>query len=142
MSRSYISKALREQVTAEARRRCGYCLTASDIVGTPMEIEHIIPEVLGGQTDPDNLWLACSLCNEHKSSRIVGVDPESGDQARLFDPRHQVWAEHFAWTLQGDQILGLTPTGRATVTTLHLNRIHLVRSRRRWTTVGWHPPED
>jgi len=51
VSRAYIAKALREQIAAEARWRCGYCLTASDIVGTPMEIEHIIPEVLGGQTE-------------------------------------------------------------------------------------------
>lgn len=32
----------------------------------PMEIDHIIPEALGGLTEEDNLWLACPLCNEHK----------------------------------------------------------------------------
>ena len=142
MSRAYVPKALREQVALEARHRCGYCLTAEDIVGTPMEIEHIIPEVLGGQTEADNLWLACSLCNEHKSGRIAGIDPESGEEVRLFDPRHQAWHEHFAWNPEGDQILGLTASGRATVVTLHLNRGPLVRSRRRWVEVGWHPPHD
>ena len=49
MSRAYVPRALRERVVLEARYRRGYCLTAEDIVGTPMEIEHIIPEVLGGQ---------------------------------------------------------------------------------------------
>lgn len=36
MSHTYISKALRERVAAQARRRCGYCLTSERIVGTPM----------------------------------------------------------------------------------------------------------
>lgn len=92
MSRTYIAKALRERVAAQARYRCGYCLTAESIVGTPMELDHIIPESLGGPTEEDNLWLACSLCNEHKGNRIAAPDPETGDAVRLFDPRHQVWA--------------------------------------------------
>jgi hypothetical protein len=37
MSRSYVPKVLREKVAAQARHRCGYCLTAEAIVGTPME---------------------------------------------------------------------------------------------------------
>ena len=48
MSRSHIGRALREQVTRDARRRCGYCLTSARITGTPMEVDHIIPESLGG----------------------------------------------------------------------------------------------
>jgi len=35
-------------VHAQARRRCGYCLTAEAIVGVPMEIKRIIPESLEG----------------------------------------------------------------------------------------------
>lgn len=61
MSTTYIPKVLRERVTKQARRRCGYCLTQEKIVGTPMEIEHIIPESMGGATEEDNLWAACSL---------------------------------------------------------------------------------
>lgn len=65
MSRSYIGRALREQVSSEARHRCGYCLTSARIIGTPMEIDHIIPESLGGPTARENLWFACSMCNDH-----------------------------------------------------------------------------
>jgi 5-methylcytosine-specific restriction endonuclease McrA len=65
MSEAYISKSLRERVTVAAGFRCGYCLTAEAIVGAPMEIDHIIPESLGGVTEEENLWLACSLCNDH-----------------------------------------------------------------------------
>jgi len=112
--RAYVPKALRERVHAQARRRCGYCLTAEAIVGVPMEIEHIIPESLGGATEDDNLWLACSLCNDHKNDRIAALDSLHGDIVRLFDPRHQLWSDHFAWTTAGDQIIGITPIGRAT----------------------------
>jgi 5-methylcytosine-specific restriction endonuclease McrA len=61
MSQTYIPKELRERVAAQARYRCGYCLTAEAVVGTPMEFEHLIPEALGGLTEEENLWLACSL---------------------------------------------------------------------------------
>jgi hypothetical protein len=33
-------------------------------------IDHIIPEALGGLTEEDNRWLACSLCNNHKGVRL------------------------------------------------------------------------
>ena len=45
--------------------RCGYCLTSEAIVGMTMEIDHIIPESLGGPTEEEKLWLACSLCKQH-----------------------------------------------------------------------------
>lgn len=142
MSSSYIPKALRERVSKQALYQCGYCLTQEAIVGTPMEIDHIIPEALGGTTEEDNVWLACSLCNEHKGDRIAALDPVTGEVVRLFDPRHQRWVEHFVWAEDGAHIVGLTATGRATVIALHLNRPSLVRSRQLWVRVGWHPPTD
>jgi hypothetical protein len=111
MSQTYVTKELRERVAVQARFRCGYCLTAEAIVGTPMEIEHLIPESLGGATEETNLWLACSLCNDHKSNRIAATDSESGEIVRLFDPRRQVWTEHFRWNEHGEEIVGLTATG-------------------------------
>jgi hypothetical protein len=142
MSRTHIPQEPRQRVTVQARHRCGYCLSAEAIVGTPMELDHLIPESLGGPTEEQNLWLACSLCNDHKADRIAALDPDSGAVVRLFDPRRQVWQEHFRWTGEGDRIVGLTPTGRATVTALNLNRPSLVRARRLWVSVGWHPPPD
>jgi hypothetical protein len=142
MSRTHIPRSLREQVAAQARYRCGYCLTAEAVVGTPMELDHLIPEALGGLTEEDNLWLACSLCNDHKGDRIAALDPVTGAVVRLFDPRHQVWGEHLSWTEAGDRVVGLTPSGRATVLALNLNRPALVRARQLWVSVGWHPPKD
>ena len=137
-----IPRWLRERVGVQARFRCGYCLTSEPIVGTPMEIDHLIPRALGGSDDEENLWLACSLCNTHKSDRITAEDSLTGEAVRLFNPRTMSWREHFAWTEEGDRIVGLTPNGRATVVALNLNRSVLVIARRRWASVGWHPPAD
>src|SRR5260221_464572 len=122
VSRTFIPKELRQRVAEQAHHRCGYCLTAEAIVGAPMELDHLIPESLGGPTEEQNLWLACSLCNDCKADRVAGLDAESGEVVRLFDPRRQSWVEHFCWTAKGDRIVGLTPTGRATVAALNLNR--------------------
>ncbi|WP_437597741.1 HNH endonuclease signature motif containing protein [Sorangium sp. So ce590] len=106
MSRSYVPKALREQITADARHRCGYCLTSSSITGTPMELDHIIPVSLGGPTARENLWLACSMCNDHKGNRIAASDPHTGEISRIFDPRRQVWQDHFGWSTEGGHCHG------------------------------------
>ena len=57
MSQAYVSKELRDRVAAQARYRCGYCLTAQAIVGTPMEIDHLLPESLGGLTEEIDIVL-------------------------------------------------------------------------------------
>lgn len=138
----YVPKALRERVAAQARQRCGYCLTTERITGAPMEIDHIIPHSLGGPTEENNLWLACSMCNDYKGNQIAAPDPLTGEDVRLFDPRHQIWRDHFAWSPEGDRIIGKTSCGRATVHALNLNRPLLARSRRIWIAAGWHPPKD
>jgi len=106
-----------------------------------MELDHLIPESLGGLTEEENLRLACSLCNDYKSARIAALDTLTGSIVRLFNPRHDVWDHHFRWTVDGELILALTPSGRATVSALNLNRASLVFARRAWVAVGWHPPK-
>ena len=69
------------------------------------------------------------------------VDPETGISVPLFNPRTQIWAEHFSWSEDGTSIIGQTPTGRATIVALSLNRELRVRARALWVEVGWHPPE-
>lgn len=141
MSR-YISLTLRARIAAQAHYRCGYCLTAEAIIGAPLEIDHLIPEALGGQTEENNLWLACSFCNDYKSDRIAGRDPLTETIVPFFNPRLQVWREHFQWIEEGAIIQGITSVGRATELALHLNRLVLVRARRLWIKVGWHPPQE
>jgi len=106
-----------------------------------LSIDHIVPVAAGGPTVRENLWLACRFCNEIKSARTHATDPDTGELAPIFNPRAQVWAEHFAWSEEGTRVIGLTPTGRATVLVLQLNRPILERARRRWVDAGWHPPQ-
>jgi hypothetical protein len=106
MSRSYIRSALRRQINTDARHRCGYFLTSAKITGTPLEIDHLVPESLGGPTARENLWLACSMCNDHKGNRIAAPDPTTGEIVRLFDPRRQFWLDHFDWNHEGDMVIG------------------------------------
>ena len=63
MSSAYIPKELRRRVFRQARHRCGYCLSSEDVMGLSMEIDHLIPQALGGPTVEQNLWLACSACS-------------------------------------------------------------------------------
>lgn len=142
MSSSFVPKALRRLVAEQSRRRCGYCLTLELLTGTPMEIDHIIPAALGGLTEENNLWLACSLCNQYKGIHLVGLDPLTDEYAPLFNPRQQIWEDHFTWSSDFEWIIGKTAVGRATVLLLRLNRPMLVSARRIWTASGWHPPED
>lgn len=107
--------------------------------GAQMQIEHIVPLAQGGTSDEENLWLACAWCNSHKSARTRGADPFTGAETPLFNPRTQIWAEHFRWSDDGTEIIGLTPCGRATVTALRLNNEYIVPARRNWVRAGWQP---
>jgi hypothetical protein len=108
--------------------------------GTPQE--HLLPEARGGPTRRTNLWAACRQCNALKGDYVEAIDPETGIYAPLFNPREQDWSEHFVWIDAGARIAGRTPTDRATMAALALNRPLLVRARRRWIIAGWHPPAE
>jgi hypothetical protein len=140
MSKTYIPVALRRAVTERAKHRCSYCLTSSEIIGSPFTIDHIMPESLGGPTTYENLCLSCWSCNMIKQARIAGPDPQSGQVERLFDPYKQKWDEHLTWQKGGLLIAGLTSTGRATVDALKLNRAPLVNARLLLSSDGLHPP--
>jgi HNH endonuclease len=132
-----------KRVCETAGNRCGYCLSPQHLVMARLEIEHIVPLAKGGNDDESNLWLACPICNRHKSDKTVAIDPESDESVTLFNPRTQNWFEHFRWSEDGIHIIGLTPTGRASVIALRLSDdpdALLVRSF--WVVAGWHPPEE
>jgi hypothetical protein len=135
-----VSRRLRDQVARAAGYCCGYCRTPELIAGFRLTIEHILPEALGGATVEANLWLTCHACNEFKAARVQGQDPVTGKLVRLWNPRRQKWHDHFRWSDDGTEIISLTPRGRATVATLHLNRLELVGARSLWVQVGWWPP--
>lgn len=71
----YISAELRARIRQQEDNRCGYCLSLQKYVWGTLEIEHIIPKAAGGNSDEENLWMACRPCNSHKADRTSGTDP-------------------------------------------------------------------
>ncbi|MBI4771827.1 MAG: HNH endonuclease [Chloroflexi bacterium] len=139
---AYISRALRERITDQAGWRCGYCLAPEELPGMRLTLDHITPQVVGGETSEQNLWLACRSCNQHKGAQTHARDPESGRRTALFHPRIQRWDDHFKWDESGTAIVGTTPTGRATVEALRMNHQEIVVTRRLWVSAGWWPPRE
>jgi hypothetical protein len=143
MVRRAIPAEIDRRVREAARHRCGYCLSPQHLVMARLEVEHILPLAKGGTDDETNLWLACPICNGHKSDKTMAIDPDTGVAVPLFNPRTQTWAEHFAWSDNGIRIIGRTPIGRATVVALHLSDDpDALEVRSYWVLAGWHPPED
>jgi hypothetical protein len=115
-----IARATRELVRTRAQERCEYCGLAE--IHSPLarlQIEHVRPRKHGGSDDPANLALACIDCNLRKGANLTGIDPITGSVTVLFNPRSDVWTEHF--TLVGVRIHGQSDVGRATVAVLELN---------------------
>jgi hypothetical protein len=124
--------ATRTLVRQRAADCCEYCGRQQD--DSPLarlQIEHIVPRKHGGSDDLDNLCLACIDCNLGKSSNLTGIDPETGDTSnpiQLFNPRKQVWSEHFEQRFAF--IVGKTDVGRTTVYVLNMNDEEQVERRR------------
>jgi HNH endonuclease len=102
---------LRRQVMKRAANCCEYCGLAQTGQEATSHVDHIVPVVAGGQSTPENLALACVSCSLRKGARLVTVDPHTGEEIVLFDPRRDAWQLHFRW--DGVRVVGITPTGRA-----------------------------
>jgi hypothetical protein len=137
-----VSAALRAQIDEADRRRCCYCWTSEANSGIPMTIDHIHPISKGGETSFENVCFACRTCNEFKADHIQAVDPLSGNTVVLFNPRAQIWSEHFRWSADGAHIEGVTTVGRATALALRMNNPTIIAARSRWVGSGWHPPSE
>jgi hypothetical protein len=133
-----IPVALRRLVINRSGDRCEYCqLSQAGQIAT-FHIDHVIPDSAGGETSAENLALACVSCSLKKGARQRIQDPETGDRVQIFNPRLQVWSDHFDW--QGVQLLGLSPVGRATIYALQLNRPIMVAIRSEEVVFDRHPP--
>ena len=142
-----ISNNSQEFVRKRAEYRCEYCRYPEFLSTSPLTIDHINPQSLGGSDDTDNLALACRRCNERHYNFTVGIDPETKQEVPLFNPRSQKWAEHFIWSEDATEIIGVTSIGRATCNRLDLNDERrtdnfIQKSRRFWVQAGFHPPDE
>lgn len=138
MSRSHIPAQLRRLVIQRAQECCEYCLIFQQDADFPHQVDHLIALKHGGQTSGGNLALACLKCNRYKGSDLTAIDPADGISVPLFNPRTQVWDEHFA--LNAAVLIGQTQIGRATVALLRMNDPVRVRQRQQLMDTGRYPP--
>jgi hypothetical protein len=110
-----------------ADNRCEYCCISQSLDDLPFQVDHIIARKHGGTDDDDNLAWACLSCNNHKGPNIAGLDPDTSQLTRLFNPRSDRWLQHFVW--DGAVLKGLTAIGRTTVLVLAINLPYRVELR-------------
>lgn len=130
-----VDENTRQFVRKRAGDVCEYCRIPQE--ATPaisFHVEHTIARQHGGGDGPDLLALACDRCNAYKGPNLVSIDPGTGNVVALFNPRRDAWDDHF--TLQGGKVIGLTPTGRATVRLLNMNAPRRVELREEWLDEG------
>lgn len=132
-----LSASARAAVVKRAGQRCEYCGLAQQGQEATFHIDHVLPRAAGGPTAEDNLALACVSCSLHKGAKLTAIDPQSHREVRLFNPRTQIWTEHFRW--EGAVVIGLTSVGEATVSALKMNRPLIVAIRKEEAIRGRHP---
>ena len=118
----------RAQVRKRASGRCEYCGVSEQYFLQEFQIEHVIPKCHRGTDEIENLAFACQRCNLHKGPNVAGLDPDSDELTRLFNPRTDTWDEHFKEESDGS-LIGLTAIGRTTVYVLAMNAGNRVKLR-------------
>lgn len=142
-----IPKSLFQSLRQRAGSRCEYCHYPEILSSSPLSVDHLQPQSLGGGDDLDNLALACRRCNEIRYNFTTGIDPETQTEIMLFNPRRQKWSEHFIWSVDALRIIGQTDIGRATCNRLDLNDARraepfIQNARQQWVLAKLHPASD
>lgn len=135
-----VSDSLRKRVREAAYNRCGYCQIPGEYVYAPMEIDHLLPIAAGGTDDEANLWIACPWCNSYKHDQTEARDAVSNEIVRLYNPRTDVWGDHFAFDEHDKaRILGISMIGRVTAAALRFNNDDALNFRRLLVRLGLYP---
>jgi hypothetical protein len=137
----YIPVELQRLIRSRFANCCAYCRTAEHLTACIFEFEHVLPRSVGGATTFENICLSCPTCNRYKSDFVLAPDPITQTEVAIFHPQQHRWLDHFSWSADATQIVGLTPTGRATIAALRMNRPQLIRVRRMWVAMDEHPPD-
>ena len=136
---SYISAQIRLLVAQRAGNVCEYCLIAAEDSYYRHQIEHIVSLKHGGSSETENLALSCVFCNRNKGSDIGSVIANSTELIRFYNPRIDVWNEHFR--LDGLVITPLTKIGEASVRILQMNHEDQLMERETLSRVRRYPSE-
>lgn len=122
-----MNEATRSLVRQRAGERCEYCHLPQSAQWVTFHIDHIVASQHQLNDRLDNLCLSCPQCNLYKGTNLSSIDRLSGEIVPLFHPREDAWDEHFSF--RDHVVIGLTPTGRATVRLLSMNTSHRVDLR-------------
>ncbi len=136
MSR-HIPTELRKLVLVRAMNRCEYCHLPQAYSLFSFQIDHIRSLKHGGQTVPENLALACGICNGNKGADLGTALTVSRELTPFFDPRLDNWNDHFE--MDGPLILPKTAIGEATVRMFLFNEIERVMERQILVDAGLFP---
>ncbi len=136
-----VSPEIRQLVFSRAAYRCEYCHSPLSHSCQPFDVEHIIPLSKNGSNELHNLACACGGCNGHKFTKTHGFDTVSEQVVPRYHPRSMKWRYHFTWSDDFTELIGISPTGRITMETLHLNRTGNINMRQLLLLVGLHPPK-
>ncbi len=131
---------LKRSVRERAGDRCEYCRFSQGLSELTFHLDHILALSHGGPDEETNAASACDRCNLFKGPNLCSVDPTDGRVVRLYDPRAERWDAHFAEVAA--EIVGLTPSGRATVRLLNMNDPGRVNVRALTAAVGALPSKE
>ncbi len=134
---SYIAADLRRIVEVRAMHVCEYCLVHADDTYLGCQVDHIIAEKHRGPTWAGNLSHACTFCNRAKGTDIASVSEMSGEIVRLYNPRTDIWDDHFV--LDGAVIRSKSDIGAATSALLSFNAPERILERESMATIGRYP---
>lgn len=67
-----VSKRLRYEILRRDNHACRYCGAAAP--AAKLNVDHVIPQSLGGSDHPSNLVSSCADCNAGKTSSMPGAD--------------------------------------------------------------------
>jgi hypothetical protein len=134
---SYVSAELRRLVETRANHVCEYCLIHERDTYFGCQVEHIIAEKHGGSTASENLAYACAYCNRAKGTDIGTVALGSRELTRFFNPRIDLWLDHFL--LDGVFLQPRTVIGEATAKILRFNDAERVFERQTLASVDRYP---
>lgn len=133
-----IAKALRRLVFERANNCCEYCLLSSEDSFLRLQVSLIIAKQDGGETVADNLCVCCPDCYALKGSVSTALEPLTNTMTPLYNPRTQVWREHFL--VHNVRIEPRTKEGSATVYLLQFNSAERMLERETLLEMGRYPP--
>ena len=121
MSVTYLPQPLRREVVERAEERCEYCRTHQNNTAFGCEVDHILSEKHMGRTESQNLALSYFFATAIRAATSApSVQRKTRKSSAFFNPRIDVWAEHFALDAE-QRMIPLTDIGRVTARILGFN---------------------